>query len=530
MASQPPGPVSVDDKDLEHDNANTSTHSTSLSEKERERQLDPDVEHGIPIIDTTEDADEKTPRESTAVPDENIVDWDGPNDSEKALNWTNKKKWSNVAIISSVTFLTPLASSMVAPATPLIMEEFNSTNTTIASFIVSIYILGYAIGPLFLAPCSEIWGRLPVYHVCNFMFVIWTVGCALSPGIASLLVFRLLAGIAGSCPLTIGGGSVADLIVQEKRGGAMALFALGPLLGPVIGPVAGGYLGEGAGWRWVFWLITIAGGVAFSFSVVFMRETYEPVLLERKTKRLRKETGNPDLRSRLDPGIPTREFFVRALIRPTKMLIFSPIVLLLSIYMAVIYGYLYLLFTTLTLVFEKTYHFSQGAVGLSFLGIGIGSMLGLVIFGVASDKMVKKMSASGEMKPEYRLPPLVPGSLIIPCGLIIYGWASDKAVHWIVPIFGTLLVGLGLLATFMPIQTYLVDAYNRHAASAIAANTVLRSLMGAFLPLAGPSMYKALGLGWGNTLLAFIALALSPLSWIFFKHGEYIRKKYPVNL
>lgn len=310
----------------------------------------------------------------------------------------------------------------------------------------------------------------------------------------------------------------------------MALFALGPLMGPVIGPVAGGYLGQGAGWRWVFWLITIAGGVALTFSVVFMRETYEPTLLERKAKRLRKETGNPNLRSKLDPGIPMREFFIRALIRPTKMLILSPIVLLLSIYMAVIYGYLYLLFTTLTLVFEQKYHFSQGTVGLSFLGIGVGSMIGLVIFGALSDRMVKKMSAKGEMKPEYRLPPLMPGSLIIPIGLFWYGWSADKGIHWIMPIIGTLLVGLGLLATFMPIQTYLVDAYNIHAASAIAANTVLRSLVGAFLPLAGPDMYAALGLGWGNSLLAFLALALSPLSWIFFKYGEQIRKKYPVKL
>jgi multidrug resistance protein len=530
MAAESPPPVPFEDKNLEGDNADTSTHSTSLSEKERERQLDPDIEHGLPIIDMTQDEDEKTPRETTITRDENIVDWDGPNDPEKALNWTERKKWSNVAIISSVTFLTPLASSMVAPATPLIMDEFNSSNETIASFIVSIYILGYALGPLFLAPCSEIWGRLYVYHVCNFMFVAWTVGCALAPNMASLLVFRLLAGIAGSCPLTIGGGSIADLIVQEKRGGAMALFALGPLMGPVIGPVAGGYLGEGAGWRWIFWLITIAGGVALTLSVIFMGETYEPTLLERKAKRLRKQTGNPNLRSKLHPDIPMRQFFTRALIRPTKMLVLSPIVLSLSVYMAVVYGYLYLLFTTLTLVFEDTYHFSQGAVGLSFLGIGIGSMLGLIIFGALSDKTVKKMSAKGEMKPEYRLPPLIPGSLVIPIGLFWYGWSADKGIHWIMPIIGTSLVGLGLLATFMPIQTYLVDAYHIHAASAIAANTVLRSLMGAFLPLAGPDMYAALGLGWGNSLLAFIALALSPLSWIFFRYGEHIRNKYPVKL
>ena len=255
-----------------------------------------------------------------------------------------------------------------------------------------------------------------------------------------------------------------------------------------------------------------------------MRETYEPVLLERRAARLRKETGNPLLRSRLDPGIPKTQFFVRAIVRPTKMLLFSPIVLTLSIYMAIIYGYLYLLFTTLAQVFEGVYHFSQGNVGLAFLGIGIGSMLGLVIFGAISDKSVKRQAASGEMKPEYRLPPLIPGSFFSPIGLFWYGWSAEKELHWIMPIIGTMWVGLGLLATFMPVQTYLVDAYVEHAASAIAANTVLRSLCGAFLPLAGPKMYKALGLGWGNSLLAFIALACAPLSVVFYKYGERIRK------
>jgi len=255
-----------------------------------------------------------------------------------------------------------------------------------------------------------------------------------------------------------------------------------------------------------------------------MRETYEPVLLEHRTKRRRKETGNPNLRSKLDSGISTREYFLRAIVRPTKMLLFSPIVSLMSIYMAVVYGYLYLLFTTLTLVYESEYHFTSGIVGLAFLGIGIGSMAGLVIFGSISDRIVKHMAAKGEMKPEYRLPPLIPGSLFIPIGLFWYGWSVEGHVHWIMPIIGTLWVGFGMLATFMPIQTYLVDAYVQHAASAIAANTVLRSLVGAFLPLAGPRMYAALGLGWGNSLLAFIALALAPISVIFYKYGERIRK------
>lgn len=263
-----------------------------------------------------------------------------------------------------------------------------------------------------------------------------------------------------------------------------------------------------------------------------MRETYEPVLLERRTQRLRKETGNPNLRSRLDPGIPLREFFIRAIVRPSKMLMFSPIIFFLSLYMAIVYGYLYLLFTTIGTVFEGTYNFSQGSVGLAYLGIGLGSMIGLVTFGVVSDRMVKSKSAKGEMKPEYRLPPLIPGSFLIPIGLFWYGWSAHAAIHWIMPIIGTMWVGLGLLATFMPIQTYLVDAFVAHAASAVAACTVLRSLCGAFLPLAGPSMYEALGLGWGNSLLAFIALSCLPISFIFYKYGEKIRThpRFQLNL
>jgi hypothetical protein len=327
-----------------------------------------------------------------------------------------------------------------------------------------------------------------------------------------------------------------------------------------------------------------------------MRETYPPILLQRKTNRLKKETGNPNLRSAMASPLTPRDLFLRAIVRPTKLLFLSPIVFALSTFMGVAYGYLYLLFTTITPVFEGQYHFSQGTVGLTFLGIGIGSLAGLAIFGIASDRILKHMAKKGEMKPEYRLPPLVPGGLLIPIGLFWYilstylsllgyanacgcryGWSADQKVHWIMPIIGTMFVGLGLMATFvsllpytsfpkapatlyplpkikqnpqkrllkhsslslsnpnniqMPINTYLVDAFTLHAASALAASTVLRSLMGALLPLAGRRMYQALGLGWGNSLLAFIALAFAPMTWVLFKYGERIRKhpKFQLNL
>lgn len=156
-----------------------------------------------------------------------------------------------------ISSLSPLASSMFAPGVPEVLDEFNSQNAQLGSLVVSVYVLGYAFGPLIIAPLSELYGRLVIYHSCNVLFVIFTIACAVSSSLNLLIGFRFLAGTFGSAPLTIGGGTIADMIVQEKRGGYMAIWALGPLMGPVIGPVAGGYISESLGWRWVFWVISI---------------------------------------------------------------------------------------------------------------------------------------------------------------------------------------------------------------------------------------------------------------------------------
>lgn len=191
-------------------------------------------------------------------------------------------------------------------------------------------------------------------------------------------------------------------------------------------------------------------GVVSISSLITIRESYAPTLLQRKTQKLRKETGNQNLRSALDTGRTPKDLFIFSIVRPTKMLFFSPIVFLLSLYVAVIYGYLYLLFTTITFVFKQQYHFSQGSVGLSYLGIGIGSMIGLVLLGATSDRLLTYLSKrSGTKKPEYRLPPMIPGSFFIPLALFMYGWTADKHDQWILPIIGTSFLGVGMLITFV---------------------------------------------------------------------------------
>jgi len=115
------------------------------------------------------------------------------------------------------------------------------------------------------------------------------------------------------------------MIAQENRGAAMAAFSVGPLLGPIIGPVAGGFLAQAKGWRWVFWLLVILAGVLTLTMLAFARESYAPIILSRKVQRLRKETGNDQLRSKLDTGLSPSDYLKRGILRPSKMLFFSPI-------------------------------------------------------------------------------------------------------------------------------------------------------------------------------------------------------------
>ena len=216
-----------------------------------------------------------------------------------------------------------------------------------------------------------------------------------------------------------------------------------------------------------------------------------------------------------------------------KMLVLSLIVFLMSLYVAIAYGILYLLFTTYTFVFEEKYHFSPGSVGLTYIPSGIGMLSAMLSIGVFSDRIIQEHKRKGHtLIPEIRLARrlTVPGTIALPIGLFIYGWATDKHVHWIVPLIGTVLVGGGVMGCMIPTSTYLIDAFQLYAASAIAANAMVRSLLGAVLPLGGLNLYNKLGLGWGNSLLAFIALAMIPVPVLFRAYGEFIRKRFPVKL
>lgn len=379
------------------------------------------------------------------------------------------------------------------------------------------------------------YGRRYVLSFSNVFFSAFQLGCALAPNLAALIVFRLLAGVGASGVLTLGGGVIADLFVPKERGKSNAIFVMGPLFGPVVGPVIGGFIAQRAGWRWGYWVLFIATAVVTVITQIFNRETYPPVILMKKTTRMAKELDRPELRSgyEAEGARQTGRAILRhGISRPLRMLFFSPIIALLCLYEALVYGLLYLLLTTISEVYISTYHWSPELSGLAFLGLGVGFFGGIAVAGATSDKIAIALTRKNNdvYEPEMRLPYMGFWGLLIPISFFWYGWAVDKDVHWIVPILGLIPFGAGMVGIFIAIQTYVIDAFPIYSASGVAALTVSRSLLGALLPLAGPKMYATLGLGWGNSLLGFIALLMIPAPLYLWKYGEKIRKNYPIDL
>lgn len=298
--------------------------------------------------------------------------------------------------------------------------------------------------------------------------------------------------------------------------------------GPVLGPIIGGFLGMNAGWRWVMGFLGAFSGVVWIIGAIFLPETYGPVLLRRRAARLSKLSGKV-YRSKLeiDQGkISLKESFKTALSRPWLLLFREPIVFLLSLYMAIVYGTLYMLFAAYPIVFEEVRGWNQGVGSLPFLGIMVG-MLAAVAYSIWDNKRYVRVEDAhdGFAPPEARLVPCLIASITIPVGLFWFAWTNSPSIHWMAPIAAGAPFGFGMVLVFLSIMNYLIDAYTIFAASVLAANSVLRSCFGAAFPLFTTYMYQNLGIHWASSIPAFLAVACVPFPFLFYKYGPTIRKR-----
>ncbi|KAJ5594644.1 uncharacterized protein N7459_000852 [Penicillium hispanicum] len=473
----------------------------------------------------------KSTRSNRSRQDPKLVTWTGPDDPDNPKNWANSKKWAATITVSLFTFISPVSSSMVAPALTSLASDFHITNEVVSEICLSVFVLAYAVGPLFLGPLSEIYGRTIVLQLSNLFFLVFNIGCAVSQTTAQMIVCRFFAGLGGSAPLAVGGGVLSDCFKPEERGKSIAIYSLAPLLGPALGPIAGAFIAENTTWRWVFYATSITDALIQLMGLFFLRETYGPRILRDRAKRLRKETNDESYQTEAERQNKTLTQVLRSsFVRPFRLLLTQSIVQVLACYMAYIYGMMYLVLATFPTLWTSPnyYNESTGIGGLNYISLGIGFWAGSQICARLNDRIYRRLkSRNGNIgRPEFRVPLLGVPAFLIPSGLFIYGWTAQTHCHWIAPNIGTAIFGMGTIVGFQCIQTYMVDAYTRYAASALAAGAFMRSLAGFGFPLFAPYMYNALHYGWGNSVLAFIAIGIGiPAPIFLWKFGEALRKK-----
>ncbi|KAM0125847.1 hypothetical protein ACHAO1_010424 [Botrytis cinerea] len=334
--------------------------------------------------------------------------------------------------------------------------------------------------------CVEFYGRRPIY-LCSFsFFLLWLIPSAVAQNIQTMLVARFFAGLSGSAFLSVAGGTVGDLFNREQLQGPMLLYTASPFIGPSFGPLISGFINQFTSWRWTFYVLIIWSACNLILIFFLVPETYHPVVLKAKARQIRKDTGDDRWfapNERLNKSIPKTIGY--SLLRPGQLLIFEPMCLNLCIFSAILLGILYLFFGAFPLVFEGNHGFQPYQVGLTFLGLFIGMLIAAATDPFWHKNYVRLINQREEMtgevggsEPEYRLPPAILGACLVPIGLFLFAWTTYSSVHWVFPIIGSGIFGMGTILVFTGVFTFLVDAYPLYAASALAANSFMRSSFG----------------------------------------------------
>jgi multidrug resistance protein len=469
--------------------------------------------------------------EKKAPIDPFIVQWDGKDDQENVQ--TQKSllvRWIYAVIISACSIIITCASSIYSMAMERVGEQFHKSHT-VTAIGICFFLLGMGWGPIFLAPISEFYGRRIVY-IFSFLFMFpFQLMTGFANNMATLLIGRFLAGFSGSAFLGVASGSFSDLFDQDEIMLPVMMYTLTPFIGPGLGPLIGGFIVHNVNWRWTDFVMAIAVAVMLIFITFVVPETYAPVLLKKKAKRLRK-TLNDD--RYYAPIERSTESIVDTIFlsckRPMMMLVLEPMLTLLCIYSGLLLALLYLFFVSYPYVFRTVYNFDETQIGLTFIGLVVGCLAAAptVIFNkhYIVPKCIECNTKTNHIyEPEFQLPQTFFGTLMVPIGLFIFGWSAQPHLHWMGPVIGGGIILFGLIICYNGIFAFTIDAYHTFAASAMACNGVVRSTLGSVFPLFGLQMYENLGIPWATSMLAFICLAFVPMPILLFKYGLQIRAK-----
>ncbi|KAI0160948.1 MFS general substrate transporter [Hypoxylon sp. FL1284] len=467
-------------------------------------------------------------RETTA-PSKDIIDFDADGDAENPLEWPVAYKWGIVSLLAFMAFTVTFTCMSVVPVASRIVDDLDHGHASKSAsvLLVTIWELGEAAGPLLIAPLSEVFGRYPVMNVANVLFIAATVLAALSQSTTLFIVARTLTGLAVASNV-LNPAIVGDLFESEQRGSAMSYIQLAPLIGGAIGPAISGAIAETLGWRQTLWISALLAAACEVTFLTCFRETYKVAILRRKAARLRRETGNPELRTAFDTEDgSSASKLLRAMIRPFTVLAGSGVLQALSAFGAVVFTYFYILVTTLPDILQTIYGLSAAESGSALISFSIGSTVSVVICNVTLDRIYVKLrdSHQGVGQPEYRLPLVIIGGVTLPLVAVWYGWAAQAKLPVGALLVAVVMLGVTLMLGFLPLFAYVVDAFGIYSASAMTAVIVARCLAGTFLPLTTGPLVDRFGYGIGFSVFGVASLLFCPIPVLVLRYGYRWRQR-----
>lgn len=470
---------------------------------------------------------------------------DGDGKFQNPHHWPASQKWSIVVLNTTNLFLMNLSVTVVAPALDVISRDLGMDAGFEGPLVMSTYMLTLALGPLLLAPLSELYGRAPLILMGNIVYIIFNLVCGFVNTKAQLMACRALSGLGGGAAPVVSSFStmnrmhaqydqqvaaamISDCFNNEERGKPVATLNAAFVLATPVGAIVGAFSTQYVSWRVSFYITTGIVGLTTLASVFVYRESYPPVLLRRKKKHLHKQHPSEHYKTPYDDLHPTvADLYYKTTIRPLYLLATQPALQAVVLYVAYTYGLTYLIFSTFPALWEQHYGEPKNIASLHYLAAGIGYFIGILICMSCADRFYRALKRRNNdvEKPEFRLPLTAISAVLLPAGLFCYGWTAEYKVHWAGPSVSIAVVMCGCTIVFQNTAAYMMEAYTLYQASVTAATYLCRGICGFLLLLFGPKMYDRLGYGWVGTILGFLALTFAwivPLLLWFY--GERLRR------
>ncbi|CCH46740.1 Cycloheximide resistance protein [Wickerhamomyces ciferrii] len=481
--------------------------------------------------------DYEIPTKFSNANEEIIVDWEDSNDLANPRNWSLLSKTNFVLLNAIVCLSVYIGAAIYTPGIEIVEKELN-VSKTVATLPLTFLVIGYGIGPLVFGPLSEHpkIGRLPVYFITTFIFMILQIPTALVNNITGFIILRFIAGFFAAAPLGIGPAAICDALTIPYGPIGIGIWSISAVSGPSFGPLVGAILTVKNNWKWGFWFLCIFDGISLSLMFFLFPESYEKTILYKKALRLKSKTGNSNITSNGELELSklknTIAIIKDTLWRPIEMTITEPVVLLIHIYTSLMYALMYLWFEAFPIVFAEIKGFTLILMGLSFLSLFVGTIIGVLIYIPWTLKIfTRKVQKDETIEPEVFLPMTILGSILMPVGLFIFGWTSSPEIHWFIPMIGSGVFAIGAYIVFQCLFNYLGMSFWRYMASAFSGNACMRSILGGAFPLFGRALFKNLGpnkkfpVGWGSSILGFITVVMIAIPVVFYLNGPKLRAR-----